>query len=240
MSISLVCLDMAGTTVEDDGAVMDAFARAMEEVGIAHGTPERDRATQHTIDTMGQSKIDVFRAITGSDDRAHAANRAFESAYLDLIRGGAARPLPGAEDTIRALQEAGILVTLTTGFSPDTRDALLEELGWSDLPDAAFSPADAGRGRPFPNMNLSAVLRLGIDDVREVAVAGDTASDILAGLRAGASVVAGVRTGTHGDAEFAAAGATHVLDSVADLPGVLRTNHADVHRSVTGATGRSV
>ncbi|WP_110588327.1 phosphonatase-like hydrolase [Microbacterium suaedae] len=221
MNISLVCLDMAGTTVQDDGAVMDAFARAMDAVEIADGTPERERATQHTIDTMGQSKIDVFRTITGSDERAQVANRAFEAAYLDLIRGGAARPLPGAEETIRALQEQGIRVALTTGFSPETRDALLDALGWTGLPDAAFSPADAGRGRPFPNMNLHAVLRLGIDDVREVAVAGDTASDILAGLRAGASIVAGVRTGTHGDEEFTAAGATHVLDRVSDLPGLL-------------------
>ncbi|WP_221585791.1 phosphonatase-like hydrolase [Microbacterium sp. G2-8] len=221
MSISLVCLDMAGTTVQDDGAVMSAFARAMDDIGIAEGTPERAEATQYTIDTMGQSKIDVFRAITGSDARAHAANAAFEAAYLDLIRGGAASPLPDAEETIRSLQEEGIRVALTTGFSPITRDALLEALDWTRLPDAVFSPADAGRGRPFPNMNLHAMLRLGIDDVREIAVAGDTASDILAGRRAGASIVVGVRTGTHGDDEFQDARATHVRDSVADLPALL-------------------
>lgn len=218
MRIRLACLDMAGTTVQDDGAVMAAFARAMDAVGIAEGTDERARATQYTIDTMGQSKVEVFTAITGSAERAAEANRAFEEAYLDVIRAGAAQPIPGAEDAIRALQAGGVKVALTTGFSPATRDALLESLGWADLPDLALSPADAGRGRPFPDMILTALMRTGADDVREVAVAGDTASDVLSGVRAGASIVAGVTTGTHSVQEFTPAGATHVLPSVASLP----------------------
>jgi phosphoglycolate phosphatase-like HAD superfamily hydrolase len=49
-------------------------------------------------------------------------------------------------------------------------------------------------------------------------VAGDTANDLLAGTRAGASVVAGVLTGAHGRSELAAAPHTHLLDSIADLP----------------------
>ena len=64
-------------------------------------------------------------------------------------------------------------------------------------------------------------MRLGIDDVRSLAVAGDTANDLLAGWRAGAGVVAGVLTGAHGRAALEAAPHTHVLDSIADLPGVL-------------------
>lgn len=221
MTIRLACLDMAGTTVQDDGAVMSAFARAMDAAGIAEGTDERARATQYTLDTMGTSKIEVFRSITGSDERARDANAAFEAAYLDVIRGGAASPIPGAEDAIRRLQGNGVRVALTTGFSPATRDALLESLGWTDLPDLALSPADAGRGRPFPDMILTAVVRLGVDDVRDVAVAGDTESDVLSGVRAGASIVAGVSTGTHATEEFSRAGATHVLPSVASLPGII-------------------
>ncbi|MFD0442712.1 hypothetical protein ACFQ10_09465 [Streptomyces indonesiensis] len=51
-----------------------------------------------------------------------------------------------------------------------------------------------------------------------MAVVGDTSYDILSGVRAGAGLVAGVRTGAHGDEAFRAAGATHVLDSVAASP----------------------
>ena len=116
----------------------------------------------------------------------------------------------------------GVKVCLTTGFAPPTRDRILDALQWGALVDLVLSPADAGRGRPSPDMILTAVLRLEVDAVGEVAVAGDTVSDLIAGTRAGASIVAGVLTGAHGRAELEAAPHTHVLDSIADLPGVLR------------------
>ena len=144
-----------------------------------------------------------------------------QTAYDQLIDDGLAEPLPGAEDTVRALREVGVKVALTTGFGAGTRDRLLAALGWTELADLTLCPAEAGRGRPYPDMVLTAVLRLQIDDVRAVAVAGDTASDITSGLRAGASVVAGVLTGAHDGAALTAAGATHVLDSITDLPSVL-------------------
>ncbi|MEJ7583843.1 MAG: HAD hydrolase-like protein [Acidimicrobiales bacterium] len=84
-----------------------------------------------------------------------------------------------------------------------------------------MAPADAGRGRPYPDMVLVALLRLEIDDVAHVAVVGDPANDVMSGVRAGASIVAGGRTGAHDDDQLRAAGATHVLDSVADLPALL-------------------
>jgi phosphoglycolate phosphatase-like HAD superfamily hydrolase len=47
-------------------------------------------------------------------------------------------------------------------------------------------------------------------------------SDLLAGTRAGAGVVAGVLTGAHSRDDLATAPHTHIIDSVADLPAVLR------------------
>jgi phosphoglycolate phosphatase-like HAD superfamily hydrolase len=60
------------------------------------------------------------------------------------------------------------------------------------------------------------------DDMRQVAVVGDTSYDVLSGVRSGASVVAGVLTGAHTEDAHRASGATHVLSSVAALPAVLR------------------
>ena len=51
----------------------------------------------------------------------------------------------------------------------------------------------------------------------ELAVAGDTASDIESGLRAGAGVVAGVLTGSGTREELEKAGAPHIIDSIGDL-----------------------
>lgn len=219
-TVDLAVLDMAGTTVTDDGLVEASFAAAFEDAGVEPGTPRAEELWRHVRDTMGQSKIEVFRAFL-DDPAARRANAAFERAYLAQVDRGAAVPLPGAVATIATLRAAGIQVALTTGFARETQARLVRALGWDDIADLVLCPADAGRGRPHPDLVLTAVLRLGIDDVARVAVAGDTASDVLTGRRAGASVVAGVLTGAHDAAALAAAGATHVLGSVAELPGLL-------------------
>jgi phosphoglycolate phosphatase len=215
--ITVACLDMAGTTVADDGSVMAAFGAAAAEFGLVEGAPGYDDAIQFVQDTMGQSKIEVFRRLLGSEDRAQQGNRIFERSYAEYVRAGMVAPLPGAVETITALRAAGIKVCLATGFAPVTRDALLDALGWRPLIDLALSPADAGRGRPWPDLPLTALIRLGGGAVSELAVVGDTASDVESGLRAGAGLVAGVTTGAGSRESLAAAGAPHILDSIGGL-----------------------
>ncbi|MYW01389.1 phosphonatase-like hydrolase [Streptomyces sp. SID3343] len=219
----LAVLDMAGTTVADDGLVVEAFTRAIASAGVEVGSADYDAKLGYVHDTMGESKITVFRALLDGDEaRAQAANLAFEAAYGDLVAAGKCAPIDGAEDAIHALRAAGVKVALTTGFGRPTQDAILAALGWTELADLSLCPADVGRGRPYPDLVLGAVLRLGVDDLRAVAVVGDTAFDVLTGLRSGASIAAGVLTGAHDRAAFEAAGATHVLDSIRDLPALLQ------------------
>jgi phosphonatase-like hydrolase len=215
--ITIACLDMAGTTVADEGSVMAAFIAAVGEFGLVPGASGYDEAMALVHSTMGQSKIEVFRRVLGGEEQAQQANRAFEMAYGDAVQAGQVAPLPGAAETITALRAAGIRVCLATGFSPPTRDALLDSLGWWALIDLALSPADAGRGRPWPDLPLTALIRLSGGSVSELAVAGDTASDIESGLRAGAGLVAGVLTGSASREELEQAAAPHILDSVAGL-----------------------
>ena len=214
--ITVACLDMAGTTVADDGTVLEAFAAA---VAGLHGAAF-EQAMTDVRSSMGQSKIEVFRRILGDEAAARQANEAFEDHYAAAVRGGAISAVPGAEDTIVRLRDAGVRVCLATGFSPATRDAIIDRLGWGDVVDLALSPADAGfwgRGRPWPDLPLTALLRLRGGAVGELAVAGDTASDIESGRRAGAAVVAGVLTGASTRADLERAGAPLILDTIADL-----------------------
>ena len=111
---------------------------------------------------MGTAKIEVFRSFLSDGHRAAAADASFERSYEALVAGGAARPVPGAPELIEDLRAGGVKVALTTGFSVPTRQALLDALDFSDRVDLALSPSDAGRGRPFPDMVLTAVLALGV------------------------------------------------------------------------------
>jgi phosphoglycolate phosphatase len=222
--ISVACLDMAGTTVADEGSVMAAFGAAMDEAGLAPGSDGYGRAAAIVQATMGQSKIEVFRRILGDEAAAAAANSAFERHYAQIVGAGQVAPLPGAVRTLTALRAAGIRICLATGFSPATREAVLDALGWGAMIDLALSPADAGRGRPWPDLPLTALLRLGGGAVSELAVVGDTASDVECGLRAGAGLVAGVLTGSGSREELEQAGAPHVLDAIDELLPLLGTS----------------
>lgn len=220
-AIELVVLDMAGTTIQDDGVVEQAFQRAAERTGVADRMPWAG-ALQYVRDTMGMSKIDVFTHLSGGDvAAASAATAAFEGAYSEIVAEQGVSEIAGAADAIADLRDAGLKVVLTTGFAPVTRDALIDGLGWHDLVDLVLSPVDAGRGRPAPDLVLAALLRTGATSVEAVAVAGDTSSDVQSGRRAGAGFVAGVLSGAHDRAALEAAGAHAVLADVTELPGVL-------------------
>lgn len=218
--ITLACLDMAGTTVADDGAVLAAFHGALDALGVL-GEAERGRMTEYVVATMGESKITVFRALfPGDEERAQQANLAFEAAYARGI--DRATPIPGAVEAIESIREQGIRIALTTGFSRATADALIDHLGWRSLIDLSLTPQEVGgRGRPHPDLILAAAAILADGETARVAVAGDTVGDIRSGLAAGAPIVAGVLTGAHDRDRLTEAGATHLLNSVADLPAVL-------------------
>lgn len=221
-SISLAVLDMAGTTIADDGLVEEAFGLAYDAEPALAGYGSREAVKEFARATMGQSKIAVFRELTDADDAAERANLAFERGYESLVAGGGASAIPGAEEAIRALRDEGIAVVLTTGFSPSTQRALIEALGWHDLVDLALAPVDAGgRGRPFPDLNLTALIRTRTESVQRMLVAGDTVSDVRSAVRAGAGRAVGVLSGAHGEAQLREAGATDVLGSVAELPALL-------------------
>ncbi|MEV0369124.1 phosphonatase-like hydrolase [Streptomyces sp. NPDC050636] len=220
---TLVVLDMAGTTVADGGLVEQAFSAAAQRLGVQPGSADHAEKLAYVRATMGESKISVFRHLFGDEAAAQRANSAFEEAYGELVDGGRIAPVPGAREAIETLRAAGLTVVLTTGFARVTQDAILDALGWRELVELTLCPADAGgRGRPYPDMVLAALLRTrGADSVREIAVAGDTSYDMLSGRRAGAGIVAGVLTGAHDAARLTEAGATHILGSVAELPSLL-------------------
>jgi phosphoglycolate phosphatase len=218
--ITVACLDMAGTTVHDDGSVLEAFSAAITAQNLPLAA--YNQAMTDVGSTMGQSKIEVFRRILGHEQSAQQANEAFEEHYAAAVRAGHVAAMPGATDVFKTCRDAGIRVCLATGFSPTTRDAIITELGWGGLIDLALSPADAGRGRPWPDLPLTALLFLQGGAVSELAVVGDTASDVESGLRAGAAVVAGVLTGASSRADLEQAGAPFILDTIGDiLPHVL-------------------
>lgn len=223
---TLVCLDLAGTTVADGTMVEKAFAEAIATQGIVPGTGAYAQAMVRIHRSRGRPKIDIFRELFPDNEaRAQATNLAFERSYGANIDRVGLTPLPGAEAAMDKLTGAGIQVCLISGFSRATLGRMLDTLGWWDRVQLTLchEDTDGGRGGPWPDLVLTAALRLKVDDVRHIAVCGDTDNDMLCGRRAGASIVAGVLTGVHDRPVLLRGGATHIIDSIADLPDLLLT-----------------
>ncbi len=216
-SFALAVIDMAGTTVNEGALQEEAFTRALTSHGVEEGSTAFTAMTAYARQTSGTSKELVFRHLFEDAATAVNVNRSFEAAYDNLLARHGVEPIPGAEESILTLRSSGLKICLATGFGRHTQNMILESLGWMGLADLSLCPSDAGRGRPYPDIILTAVLALDIEDVRSVLVAGDTTSDILAGQRAGAGAVIGVLTGAHSEAELQLAGADAVLPSMCNL-----------------------
>jgi phosphoglycolate phosphatase len=205
--------------MNDGGIVMDAFRSALEAVGVAEDRFEA--AMKYARDTMGLSKAVVFKGVLEDDESVAQAVAAFDASVQGAIKDGRVREIPGARAAMAALRAGGVQVCLTTGFTDEVQRAVIDHLGWADVTDFFLAPGQTIRGRPYPDMVLSAALRSPVDDVREIAVVGDTSNDLWSGYRAGASVVAGVLTGSHDRAELEKAPHTHILSSIVDFPAVV-------------------
>ena len=221
---ALACLDMAGTTVRDEGVVNEAFMVALASVGVDLDIPRFESARLVVQATMGQSKADVFAGLLEPEDAVRATAE-FARAYERIVAQDRVLTMPGALEVFETLRDDGVKVCLTTGFATTTRDALIAKLGWAAQIDLALSPSDCGRGRPEPDMIFAAMDRLGVPDARAVAVVGDTVSDLEAGSRAGAGAVIGVLSGAHDRAILSTAPHTDLIDDITGLVAVLRRRH---------------
>ena len=217
----MVAFDVAGTTLNDDGIVITAFKNAFEATQPDLWPSKGEIWTQYAIDTMGQSKIHVFTELLGDAQKAYQANLAFEESYISEITEIGATPIIGAEELFSELRKQGIAVVLTTGFSRSTLDVLLGTLNWRDLIDLSVTPSEVERGRPFPDMLNFAAKQLMISPPENIMVVGDTAADMRAGIAFGAGHVVGVLSGAHDRETLHNAGATQIINSVANLPSLI-------------------
>jgi phosphonoacetaldehyde hydrolase len=156
--------------------------------------------------------------------------------YSDLI--------PGVAEAVARLQERGMKVGTTTGYTRPMLEMLIAKAaGQGYRPDSNLCPEDVGAGRPMPWMCYENAIRLRVQPLEACVKIGDTVSDVQEGLNAGMWTVAVAATGNEvgwteqemnalDDTErrsrvaearqrLAAAGAHYVVDSVAACEEVL-------------------
>ncbi|MEO8202132.1 MAG: phosphonatase-like hydrolase [Gemmatimonadota bacterium] len=216
--ITLVVFDMAGTTIKDDGQVPRAFAEALSRQGISASVEALNRV-------RGSSKRHAIQQfIPEGPDRGKQTENAytvFKATLASAYQSEGVVPIPGSRETFEWLRSRGITVALNTGFDRDITELLITSLGWQhDVVDVIVSGDDVKRGRPAPDLILRAMELTGTPGPESVASVGDTMLDLQAGHAARVRWNIGVLSGAHRREQLAGEPHTHLLPSVADLPGL--------------------
>lgn len=218
--IQLVVFDLAGTTIEDDGAVL----RCLMQAARAHNLPG---SSEELNALMGMNKREVFQQLAersplGAGEEADRVAEQALATFVDSMRATyerSLRPIRGAEETFVFLRERGIKVAVDTGFDVTIVRMIMERLDWPGRHvDVVVCSSDVLRGRPAPYMIFRAMECLDVLNVRHVMKIGDSPADLEEGFNAGCGEVVGVLSGAHTIATLGLRPHTRLLPSVADLP----------------------
>jgi phosphonatase-like hydrolase len=126
--------------------------------------------------------------------------------------------MSGVSEALVLLRGQGVKIALTTGFTREVTEPLLDSLGWDDaVIDVVVTVDEVSAGRPAPFMIFKSMEATGVTEVSRVLVAGDTVRDLKAGVNAGAAFVVGVLTGGMNAAELGRVRHTHLLRGVGDI-----------------------
>jgi phosphonatase-like hydrolase len=179
---------------------------------------------------MGLPKPEAIRLLLASAGRpfSDAEVGAIHEDFVRRMRdhyalGPSVREVPGAAAAFADLRRAGLRVALNTGFSRAISAVVLSRLGWHApaVIDADVASDEVSRGRPHPDMIHFLMARLGIQGPRRVAKVGDTRADLEEGANAGCGLIIGVTSGAFTREQLQGCPHTHILGSVAEVPGLL-------------------
>lgn len=218
--IRLVVFDMAGTTVEEGGAVYQAIAAAVGS-HLDREVPDEE-LSRWTGAEKREAIAGLLQSLDGAapDDVVEELFADFSARLDDAYLAEPPSPIPGVADLFSTLRRSGIRVALTTGFTDRVARGILDGLGWTvgtDV-DALVTAEQVGAGRPSPLMIQRAMELTDTTDPDEVVVVGDTLRDLQAGMNAGARAVVGVLTGAQPERVLAGVPGAHVLRSAIELP----------------------
>jgi beta-phosphoglucomutase len=196
--------DLDGVLVDNARFHRQAWRTLCREEGVELADPEFWRLT------IGRPVREALPRLLGralaAAELARLAERRI-ALYHELSDHRSAA-VPGVVDFVRTLETAGIPRALATSAVPGSAAAILAALGLEAAFPIRVTAVDVQRGKPDPEVYLTAAARLGVPPAACV-VFEDALVGVEAARRAG-MVVIGVTT-AYPEAELAAAGARVVV-----------------------------
>jgi HAD superfamily hydrolase (TIGR01509 family) len=186
-----VLWDMDGTLVDSE----EFHWLAWRETMAAEGIPI---AREQFLVTFGQRNDSILPRWLGAAATTSEIQRisdAKESLYRKLVRERGLAPLPGAADWVRRLHQENWRQAIASSAPLANLDVMLEAIELAGCFQAIVSAEDVTRGKPDPQVFITAASRLKTLPSRCVVVE-DAAAGVEAARRAGMRTIGVQRKGS--------------------------------------------
>ena len=221
LDLGLVVFDITGTVITNTGAVADAFVSALRANGVQISDEELQPWRGASKRIAIRNLVTLYSPASPSEERLEKIHGDFHSHLRHRFEAEGLQVIAGVQETFAWLRARGVRVAFNTGFDRDLADLILRTLQWEQgMVDAVVCGDEVSQGRPAPFMIFRAMEQVGVVNVRQVAVVGDTTLDLEAGWNAGVRHIVGVLSGAHSRERLIQAPHTNIIGSVADLPGL--------------------
>lgn len=207
--VKAVVLDVDGTLMDTNYLHVDAWARALEEVG--HPAPMVNIHRQ-----IGKGSDQLIEEFIEDAETAERVNELHGAFYSDLQERG--RPLPGARDLISSLAGRGYELWFVTSAKPEELEHHMQLLETDGKLTGVVSSGDVENSKPAPDIFELALEKAGCSP-EEVVALGDSIWDVEAAKAAGVRTVGVLSGGAFGAADLEEAGAVAVYEDCAALLG---------------------
>jgi HAD superfamily hydrolase (TIGR01549 family) len=202
-----------------DGTLVDSVYQhvlAWQEALAADGVELAVWRIHRKIGMSGGLLTNMLLRETGLELDAHRVERV-QRAHAEVYRRNIkhVRPLPGARELLRTLNDAEIPFAIATSGRLETAQPALETLGFDFSRVPVITRDQVKFAKPEPDLFLAAVERLHASP-SGASVVGDSVWDMLAAIR-GRCLGIGLLSGGYGRQELQESGAYRVFEDPADL-----------------------
>ena len=175
-----VLWDMDGTLINSEEYHWISWRDTMANEGIAV-------SHEQFLSSFGQrndSIIPRWLGAASTPERVDRIANAKEELYRHLVRKNGISPLPGVASCVHRLHEQGWLQAVASSAPRPNIEVVLEALAAAHSFQAIVSAEDVSKGKPDPEVYLTAASRLGVSPERCIVVE-DAAAGIEGARRAG-------------------------------------------------------
>ena len=214
MKYKCLILDFDGTLGDTKALIVKTMQQTINELSLPSRT-DAECAAMIGL-PLKQTFTDMIPMSDEMGDKcAEVYRRLFD---INNVKGIVSM-FPHVAETISAVHDKGVTVTIASSRLIDSLKVFLEDMNLKKYISYVVSAGDVENAKPAPDMVLKTLKALGYNN-DEAIVVGDTRFDILMARKAGVKSI-GVTYGNGKPSELRDAGADYIIDDFSDVLNIL-------------------